>query len=103
MDHVELSLNLVTSDVVDRARVFVKDQVFCRRWKPAETQPLSARWTKCCDKKLSDRNCKPLHPLLVLVCFQNKLWSHVDHQRSRVLRPTCLVSGGGDNLNFRRF
>lgn len=38
MDHVELGLNLVTSDVVDRARVFIKDQVFCRRWKPAETQ-----------------------------------------------------------------
>lgn len=37
MDHVELGLNLVTSDVVDRARVFIKDQVFCRRWKPAET------------------------------------------------------------------
>lgn len=38
VNHVQLSLNLVASDVVDRADVFVEDQVFCCGWKPAETQ-----------------------------------------------------------------
>lgn len=35
VNHVELSLNLVAADVVDRAGVFVDDQVFCRGRKPA--------------------------------------------------------------------
>lgn len=42
---------------------------------------------------------RPLHPLFVLICFQNGLWSHVDHQHSGVLCPSCLVSGRDDRLN----
>lgn len=55
MDHVELGLNLVTSDVVDRARVFIKDQVFCGRWKPAETQSTECSVHKMLWQKFSDR------------------------------------------------
>lgn len=40
MDHVELGLDPVAADVVDRADELVKDQVLSCGWKPAETQIL---------------------------------------------------------------
>lgn len=36
VNHVQLSLDLVTSDVVDHKDVFIKDQVFCCGRKPAQ-------------------------------------------------------------------
>lgn len=44
---------------------------------------------------------KPLHPLFVFIRFQNRLWSYVDHQRSSVLRPSCLVSEKGKQIEIK--
>lgn len=38
VNHVELRLNLVASDVVDRAHLFVEDEMLGRGWKPKGTQ-----------------------------------------------------------------
>ena len=38
VDHVQLGLDLVTPDVVDRADLFVEDQVFRRGREPAGEQ-----------------------------------------------------------------
>lgn len=38
VDHVQLRLDLVAPDVVDRGHVFVQDQMFCRGWKPAKAK-----------------------------------------------------------------
>lgn len=47
------------------------------------------------------RKCKPLHPLLVLIHFQNKLWSYVDDQDSRMVWASCLVSEGDDRFSLK--
>lgn len=69
VDHVELGLDLVAPDVVDRGHVFVQDQMFRRGWEP-------------------------LHPGLVLIRVQNLLRGDVHHQRRRVLGASRLISGG---------
>lgn len=38
VDHVQLGLDLVAPDVVDRGHVFVQDQMFRRGWKPAKAK-----------------------------------------------------------------
>lgn len=38
VNHVQLGLNLVTSDVVVCTDLFIKDQVLCCGWEPIETQ-----------------------------------------------------------------
>lgn len=68
VDHVELGLDLVAPDVVDRGHVFVQDQMFRRGWEP-------------------------LHPGLVLTRVQNALRGDVHHQRRRVLGAPRLISG----------
>lgn len=43
---------------------------------------------------------KPLHPLLVFICVQNRVWSHVDNQNHRILRASGLVSGRQNEFKY---
>lgn len=92
VNHVELRLDLVAADVVDRTRVFVHDQVF--RWgrKPAEQKNRTEIKNKSSVWRKSDEKPnRPLHPFLVLIRLQEMLRSHVDHQNRRVFGSTRLI------------
>ena len=67
VNHIELGLNLVASDVVHSAGLLVEYQMLCG-------------------------GGEPLHPLCVFVCSQDGFRSHVDHHCSRVLTPPGLVT-----------
>lgn len=67
MDEVELGLNLVAAQVVDRGAILIQNQVLCVR-------------------------PEPLHPLLVPAVDEYRFWGYVDHQRHRCI-SLSLVPG----------
>lgn len=93
VDHVELALDLVAPDVVDGADLLVEDQMFGGGGEPAgETRPGEQPAGGATVWFLLPDEHKPLHPGLVPIRLQDRLWSHVDDQSHGVLGTSCLVS-----------
>ena len=102
---VQLSLNLVTSDVVVSRDLLIQDQVFCWGWKPAQTEKTFSLWTsnELDGVWLYSIRSQTFPSTLCSHRFSNRLWSHVNHQFSRVLCPPRLVSRRDERLNSVSF